>query len=131
MQLDKLSSYLERLSVAAGQRIIQQGATAADLYFIESGQVTVRVELDNGHSTRLRTMGPGTVVGEIGLYLRQVRTASVVADEPSVVHRLSDEALKRMERNDPHTAAALHRFMVHMLAERVANTNKTLQALLD
>jgi len=131
LRWDQLSAHLERLSVGAGQCIIQQGATAADLYFIESGQVTVRVELDDGRSVRLRTMGPGTVVGEIGLYLRQVRSASVVADEPTVVHRLTAEALERMERNAPDAAAALHKFIAQMLAERLANTNKTLQALLD
>jgi len=80
---------------------------------------------------RLRTMGAGTVVGEMGLYLQQARSASVVADAPTVVHRLTAEALDRMEHSDPAAAAALHRFMAHLLAERLANTNKTLQALLD
>jgi len=76
-------------------------------------------------------MRGGTTVGEMGMYLGTVRTASVVADRPSKVYRLSRSALKEMERNDPELAAYLHRWMARLLAERLAENNRTIEALLD
>jgi hypothetical protein len=36
-----------------------------------------------------------------------------------------------MERNDPELAAYLHQWMAHLLAERLADNNRTIEALLD
>jgi SulP family sulfate permease len=67
----------------------------------------------------------------MGLYLGQPRSAAVVTEENCVVYGLTAQALTRMERNDPAAAAAFHRFMACLLAERLANTNQTLRAVLD
>jgi SulP family sulfate permease len=76
-------------------------------------------------------MGGGTVVGEIGLYLHQIRTASIVTDTHSVVYCLQASALARMEKDDPDLASALHHWMARLLAERLSENNKTLEALLS
>jgi SulP family sulfate permease len=126
-----LLSSMERLDVDKNHYLILQGDPSHELYFIESGKVRVMVELDNGRTMRLRTMGPGTVVGEIGLYLGQQRLASVVTEEPCTIYRLSTEALHKMERENPALAAAFHEFMVRVLAERVTQQNRTLRALVE
>jgi SulP family sulfate permease len=74
-------------------------------------------------------MRNGRVVGEIGFYLGQDRTASIVADEASTLYRLSRQDLQRIEREDPEVAAILHRIIVHLLAERVTHLIKTVNAL--
>ena len=76
-------------------------------------------------------MNAGTVVGELGMYLDQARTASVVTKEPTVVYRLTRDALAAMEAHNPQTAATFHRFMVRFLAERLINTDRTLKTLLE
>lgn len=126
-----LLKYLERQEVGKNHYLMLQGDPSDDLFFIESGRVRVVVELDNGRLMRVRTMEPGTVVGEIGLYLGQPRVASVVTEEPCVILRLSAEALKRMQRDDPALASAFHEFMVRVLAERVTQQNRTLRALVE
>jgi len=65
------------------------------------------------------------------MYIGGVRTASVVAISPTTLHRLSASKLKEMEQNDPYLAAALHKFMARLLAERLAGMNRTLEAVLD
>jgi CRP-like cAMP-binding protein len=104
---------------------------AQELYFVESGQVSARLRLPDGRELRLRTMGPGAVVGEMGLYVGQPRSASVVADRPTLVYCLSLAALESMHREAPATAAAFHRYVASLLAERLAHANATLQALAD
>jgi SulP family sulfate permease len=126
-----LLAYLERQEIPAQTLLIRQGAGSDGLYFIESGLVTVRLEFADGRTLRLRTMGAGTVVGEISLFLGGPRTASVVTNQACVVYQLSTAALSRMEQGEPALALAFHRFLVCLLAERLTNSTATLRSLLE
>jgi SulP family sulfate permease len=124
-----LAPYVERLDVPSGHYLIRQGDTPSGLYVVEKGQVTALLECADGREIRLRKMGPGSIVGEMGLYLASPATASVRTRQPSTLHFLSQEALARMERNDPELATALHRFIVQLLGERLSRANDTVQAV--
>ena len=125
----ELRNYFEEKTAEKGEYIINQGQDSGGLYFIEKGQVTVQLEGDSGKITRLRTMQTGTVVGELGLYLGQKASASVIADESCSLYYLSAEKLKEMEDHAPQIASVFHRFIVGMLSERLIDTNNSLQAL--
>ncbi len=127
----RLMRYLERVEVPGGHELIRQGDPSEDLYFLESGRLTVQFVRPDGDHVRLRTMGPGTVVGEVTLYRGTVRTASVVTDEPSTLYRLTAEQLADMERGEPELAAAVHRLFARLLAERLSDALQTMDALLD
>jgi SulP family sulfate permease len=127
----KLEKYLQRKEMAEGVKLIRQGDHSNELYFIESGHVSVSITTSDGESLRVRKMGAGTVVGELGLYLNQTRTASVETKAPSVVYCLTREAMMSMEDNNPQTASAFHRFMVQLLAQRLIDTDNTLKMLLE
>ncbi len=130
LDFSKLEKYLERIEVPKGHYLLRYGDPSDALYFIEEGHVIVLMDLEGGETIRMRKMGDGTVVGELGMYLNQPRTASVVTEEPSVLYRLSKKALETMEEKNPQTAATFHRFMVQFLADRLINTDKTLKTLL-
>ena len=123
--------YFERQEVEVDQYLIHQDDPPDALYFIELAVVTVQLESEDGKIVRLRTMGPGTVVGELGFYLAQPASASVVVQEPGTVYRFSVDALHRMQENDPKLAALFHEFMARLLGKRLASTTNTLRALLD
>lgn len=123
--------YLERREVGSGYYLMRQGDPSDDLYFIESGSVTAQFELDDGRTVRLRTMRGGTVAGEVGLYLGGIRTASVVTTQPSTLYCLAASAIQQMEEENPEEAAALHRFIAHLMATRLAENNDTLAAVMD
>ena len=128
-KVKELVNYLERQEVPPGHYLIKQGDAPDALYFIESGQVTAQLERPNQEPIRLQTMRGGHVVGEIGFYLGQQRSAAVVADEPSIVYRLSLDTLKQMEANDSDIASTLHQLIVHRLAERVNHLVTAVNAL--
>jgi SulP family sulfate permease len=131
VSVEMFITYLEPRDVAAQSLLIRQGDPPDDLYFVESGRVTATLNLGDRRKIRLRTMGPGSVVGEIGFYLDVPRTASISAEEPVRGYRLTRDALRRMEREQPLLAAAFHEFMVRLLADRLAETNHTLRAVMD
>jgi SulP family sulfate permease len=126
--LSELLPYFEEIKVDAGYCLIRQGDTPQDLFFVQDGQVTAMIGLEKGEPVRLETMGSG-VVGEIGFYLGNERTASVVADVPTTLYRLSRDSLQQMEKETPQAATTLHRLLAHLLSERVTHLVKTVGAL--
>ena len=126
----KFEKYLERIELPVDHYLIRQGSNSDDLYFIESGLVSVFIEIENGETIRIRKMGAGTVVGELGMYLNQDRTASVVTREPTVVYRLTKKSLQAMEEKNPQTAGTFHSFMVRFLAQRLLDTDKSIKMLI-
>jgi SulP family sulfate permease len=127
----RLLDYVDQVDLEAGRSLFTEGDPSDALYFIETGSVKVVIQLDNGGMMRVRTMGAGTVVGEIGLYLEQTRVASVVTEEACRMYRCGLEDLRRMEQEAPALASAFHEFMVRILAERVTQQNRTLRALVE
>lgn len=122
-----LLNYLERLDVATGTKIIQQNTAADDLFFVASGRLSTYFEQKDSAPIRLQTTLDDTMVGEIGFYLGDLRTATVIADQPSVVYRLSKEALAKMEMENPFVAIALHRLIVEKTAKRVNHVFKSVK----
>lgn len=123
--------YLERMQVTAGYCLMRQGDPSDSFYFIESGMVTAQFQSPDGHAMRLRTMRAGTFVGEVGMYLKSIRTASAFTIQPSTLYRLSADAIEKMESQDPDVASALHRFIAHLMAERLADNNTILTTMMD
>ncbi len=129
--LDALMPYLEERQVAEGDYLIRQGDPSTDLFFVESGRVAIQLESPDRPAVRLRSMGAGTVVGEVALYIRQPRSASVVAEQPSRVYRLTRDALERMKQDDAALAASFNESIVRLLATRLVDTNRMLAAVLN
>jgi SulP family sulfate permease len=125
----QFASYLERVSYAAGDVLFAQGDSAEFLCLVYSGRVSIVLRTAEGQQLRLRSIQRHTLVGEMGLYRTVPRGASVLADQPTVVYRLSREALERMEADAPPLAMAFHRFVVRTLAERLDFANREVAAL--
>jgi SulP family sulfate permease len=126
-----LSLYASRESLAAGAVLIHQDEPPDDVFVLESGRLQVEMVTPEGTRMRLRTVLPGVVVGEIALYTGIPRTADVVAETASVVLRLSRTSIEQMERAEPELAAALHRWLATTVSERLTDTLRAFDALLD
>jgi len=125
-----LLQYFDHVQTPANHYLFRQGDPSDAIYFLEKGQVTVLLEQPNGQAVRLKTMGSGTVVGEMALYTGEPRSASVITDWASRFYRLSKTALGQMQLRDPRLAAEFHQFMGGLLAGRLAHANKEVQILL-
>ena len=128
-QVRGFMKYLNGIDFAKGEVVCAQGAMAKSMYFVASGIVTAQLEVPGGQNIRLISMGPGTVFGEMGLYTTTPRSASVVTEINSVLYELSEEDLMLMQREDPDMATALHRYIIRLLAERIAISNRKVQHL--
>jgi len=126
-----LDAYLDRVPVAAGDVLLHQGDPPGDLYVLAEGVLAVEANTPEGKRVRLRTLRPGVVVGEVAMYSGVPRTADVLAEGPCVVLRCSTEQVARIETDDPAAAAELHRWLAGTLADRLRDTMRTFDELLD
>jgi len=124
-------AYGTRVTWRAGEHAIRQGEPSEEMYFIETGRLTARLEQASGSHVRLRTILPGTVIGEVACYLGLPRSASVVADQDSSAFRITKDALERMRTENAELAVAFHQFMACAAAERLAHNTALLEGRLD
>lgn len=129
-QIEKFMGYLEKQEKEQYHILIHQGDPPDCMYFIDSGEVTTRLEMSKGNFIRLKSQQGGTMVGEMGLFLKQARTATVVVSEPTVLYRLSLDSYDRMLREDHELAFYLYQWIGRVLATRLAENNATLDVLL-
>src|SRR5690606_10666510 len=125
-----IARYGTRVSWRAGEYAMREGEVSQEMYFVESGRLTALLELADGSQVRLRTIVPGTIIGEVACYLGRPRSASVIADRDSSAFRISKEALARLGAEDPSLAVAFHEFMACAAAERLAHNTGLLEARL-
>lgn len=125
-----LLKYFTQVLVVKGECIIEQGDKAKGLYFIESGEVSVIFTHPETHlKSRLRKMGAGNIIGEIGLYTDSYRAASIIADESCVLYYLSAEKLNEMEQNESALAIVFHKLIINITAERLVYKDHQLEEL--
>ena len=125
-----IAEYFKIKKISTGTAIIKQGENPGGITFIESGQITVELKTDTNKIIRLKTLGPGTVIGEVSLYLGTKASASVVANTECSVFFLSQENFNIMNLEAPEKAAELHSYIVELLSNRLADSNATIQALM-
>lgn len=121
---ERLQGYAQSCSFAAGEHLIAQGDMSDDVYILRSGSISIVVDGPEGGRIRLRTAGPGTVVGEIAFILRRPRTAWAVADTPVTADRITRAAVARMAAEEPHLLLALQTAMLRILARRVSDSTE-------
>lgn len=126
---ESLAPYVERVALAGGEELFAQGDPSDALYLVASGRVTSLRLRPGAEPERLETMRAGHAVGEVGILTGAGRGASVRADERTVLYRLSHDALQRMARDDPRTAAALYQWLAQRMAGRIGHLVGTVDAL--
>lgn len=113
---EELADLAELVEVEAGQTLIEQNGEDDDVFFIISGSFGIHV---NGRRTGSR--GRGDHVGEMAaVEPTQLRSATVVADEPSLVGRLRSPQFTLLGKKYPD----MYRQIARVLSRRLLERNK-------
>jgi SulP family sulfate permease len=126
---EELASLCRRLEVGKGEIIAEQGTPARSMHFILEGRVNILVKMDDGRLIRVRSLGPHTTTGEMGLISKQLRSATIQAEVPSVLYMLSAEAYERIKRENDDLAQTLLTYVVGVMAERLSFASKVIGVL--
>jgi CRP-like cAMP-binding protein len=107
---------------AKGEVIFRQGETGNCMYVIQKGEVEAVAESD-GREVRLRTMGPNEFFGEMALFEKEMRTATIRATKPTRVLTIDKKNFLGGIHEDPSLAFRIVQTMSHRirdLTERLA-----------
>jgi len=119
----------QRLEVEAGDIIVSAGDAAESMHFILDGRVGIMVATDHGRSTRVRSLGRYTTIGEMGLVSHAPRSATIQAEISSVLYVLSADQFEAIKQDDPALSQKLLTYFVSVMAERLSFANRTIAVL--
>jgi CRP/FNR family cyclic AMP-dependent transcriptional regulator len=102
--LEALARDMLRRQFREGEAIFQQGDPGQMLYLVESGQVRIYVQDEEGQETSVTLCGPGDMFGELAVIDGLPRSASAVAMDNTVVSILSRDRFRLHMRNSPQLA---------------------------
>jgi len=125
----RLLEYLEPLELRAGDFLIQRADTDRSIFFVESGKLSVYLDVGKGSGLRVLSLSNGSIVGELAAFTDEERTASVIADTDCSVYRLTPQAVAEMEEQNPDLAIEFHKYVARQLAQRLSQSNRSIQAL--
>jgi SulP family sulfate permease len=126
---DKLIRRCQRLEVEAGDIIVRAGDPADSMHFILDGRVGIMVPADDDRTTRVRSLGRYTTIGEMGLVSQTPRSATIQAEVDSVLYVLNTLQFDAIKEEDPALSHKLLTYFVSVMAERLTFANRTIAVL--
>ena len=99
-----------------GEVIVRQGETGNCMFVIQDGEVEAVAEAD-GKEFRLRTMGPNDFFGEMALFEKETRTATIRAIRPTRVLTIDKKNFLGGIHEDPSLAFRIVQTMSHRIRD--------------
>ena len=90
----RLAAFASETSAAEGQMLMKEGDYSVELIAIEEGTADV---IQDGQT--IASVGPGDLIGEMGLLERRPRNADVIASSPMRLIKLTHWEIRRMSED--------------------------------
>jgi CRP/FNR family cyclic AMP-dependent transcriptional regulator len=100
--LDLLISMLVERRFDAGAAVVAEGEPGRSMFIVHSGALVVSKRGDAGRVIRMSVLEPGDFFGEMTLIEMQNRSATVVAESPTVLYELTAGKLYACYKADIH-----------------------------
>ena len=104
--LSPLAAHLRERRLRAGQVLVREGEPGSEMYFIRRGELAVVKRITGGRSGEVEQVvgrvGPGEFVGEMALFDRRPRSATMRAESDTEVFVLDRAAVEVVLGLEPH-----------------------------
>jgi CRP-like cAMP-binding protein len=98
--LELLVAMLVERRFEAGATVVAENEPGRSMFIVHSGELTVSKLLETGRVMRMSGLAPGDFFGEMTLIEMQNRSATVVADGPTVLYELTAKDLYKCYKTD-------------------------------
>ncbi len=98
--LDLLVSMLVERSFDAGATVVAEGDPGRSMFIVHAGELVVSKRGDSGRAIRISSLAAGDFFGEMTLIEMQNRSATVVAQTPTVLYELAARELYKCYKTD-------------------------------
>jgi CRP-like cAMP-binding protein len=100
---------------ADGEVVVRQGEAGDCMFTVQDGQLEVLVSRDGQNEVRVGVMERGAIFGEMAIFEKEVRSATVRALGPARVLTIDKKTFLRRVQEDPSLAFNL----VRMMSQRI------------
>jgi len=111
-------------SYSDGEEIIRQGNVGESMYVVQSGRVEVIQSTPGGETQHLAFLEAGDFFGEMAIFEKERRSATVRASGQARVLKIDKKTLLRRIREDPLLAVNLLKTMSHRIRELDAELSR-------
>jgi signal transduction histidine kinase len=105
-ELERLAARSERVSLAAGEVLFDEGSEGDEAYVVESGELEI-LKRSRNREIRVATSGAGAVIGEMAILQATPRTATVRAVEDSNLVEIDGAVFRQLIEESPTAARSL------------------------
>lgn len=124
-----LSQHLYERIYKEDEVVFKKGYPNVVMYVVKEGELQTFLDSKDGES--LKTIKPTDFFGEVGLFLEEERTATIVASKDSVLLGISKRDMNRFIDEFPRAGSKILRKLATVLCTHLINTNKTLTTKRD
>jgi CRP-like cAMP-binding protein len=128
--LDLLISMLVERRFDVGTTIVAEGDQGRSMFIVHSGRLVVSKLRDSGGAIRLAGLEPGDFFGEMTLIEMQNRSATVVAESPTVLYELTAQKLYTCYKADIHAYVIVLQNINRELCRRLRRADHRIAELL-
>ncbi len=131
-QAENFQKFLTAAEFSKGDVLVGLSEEPYGLYFVEEGAISVYLPGSDQEKHRIRSAGPGSVVGIASFFKHGDSRALVtgVADTKGRAYMLTSEAFERMKTQDPDLAMAFQAHALQSVSDRLASNLRTLSLIL-
>ena len=129
--LDLLISMLVERRFDVGATVVAEGEPGRSMYVVHSGQLVVSKLGELGRVIRMSGLGPGDFFGEMTLIEMQNRSATVVAESPTVLYELTTRNLYMYYKADVYAYVMVLQNINRELCRRLRSADNRIAELAD
>ena len=124
--LDLLISMLVERCFDVGATVVAEGEPGHSMYIVHSGELVVSKHGELERTIRMSRLGPGDFFGEMTLIEMQNRSATVVAESPTVLYELTAGNLHKLYKADVYAYAVVMQNINRELCRRLRRADNSI-----
>jgi CRP/FNR family cyclic AMP-dependent transcriptional regulator len=129
--LELLVSMLVERRFEVGATVVMEGEQGRSMFIVHSGELAVSKLGDSGSAIRISALKPGDFFGEMTLLEMQNRSATVVAESPTVLYELTARNLYMVYKADIHAYVMVIQNINRELCRRLRRADNRIAGLAD
>jgi CRP-like cAMP-binding protein len=122
MELAKVNAITHRATFLPGEIVVEEGSRGGPMYLIKKGAVTV-----SKAGNVLAKLGAGDPIGEIAFIDKGPRSATVKAEEETILIEIPGDAFDDLLARNKDIAYKVYRAVTSILCERLRDANELLK----
>jgi CRP/FNR family transcriptional regulator, cyclic AMP receptor protein len=129
--LDLLVSMLVERRFEVGGTVVAEGEPGRSMFIVHSGELAVSKRGDSGRTVRMARLRPGDFFGEMTLIEMQNRSATVIAESPTVLYELKARNLYTCYKTDIHAYVLVLQNINRELCRRLRRADNRIAEMAD